>query len=171
PDRRAQLLRAVPAVPALAGRSSADEDPRAGALRRQVAGGGRGDQRGAAGVRHRKARGGSGVTCDVTYSTNDFKSDLKPVWCPGCGDFAVLNSVYRALADLGRAPHDTVVVSGIGCSSRLPGYVETYGFNSLHGRALPIATGVKLAAPKLNVIAVGGDGDGIAIGGNHFLHA
>jgi len=67
-------------------------------------------------------------------------------------------------------PHDTVVVSGIGCSSRLPGYVETYGFNSLHGRALPIATGVKLASPGLNVIAVGGDGDGIAIGGNHFLH-
>jgi len=111
------------------------------------------------------------VTCDVTYSANDFKSDLKPVWCPGCGDYAVLNSVYRALADLNCAPHDTVVVSGIGCSSRLPGYVETYGFNSLHGRALPIATGVKLAAPKLNVIAVGGDGDGIAIGGNHFLHA
>ena len=111
------------------------------------------------------------MSCEVTYSANDFKTDLKPVWCPGCGDFAVLNSVYRALADLGCAPHDTVVVSGIGCSSRLPGYVETYGFNSLHGRALPIATGVKLAAPKLNVVAVGGDGDGIAIGGNHFLHA
>jgi 2-oxoglutarate ferredoxin oxidoreductase subunit beta len=111
------------------------------------------------------------VTCEVTFTANDFKSDLKPVWCPGCGDFAVLNSVYRALADLGCAPQDTVIVSGIGCSSRLPGYVETYGFNSLHGRALPIATGVKLAAPKLNVLAVGGDGDGIAIGGNHFLHA
>ena len=111
------------------------------------------------------------MSCEVTYSANDFKSELKPVWCPGCGDFAVLNSVYRALAELGCAPHDTVIVSGIGCSSRLPGYVESYGFNSLHGRALPIATGVKLAAPKLNVIAVGGDGDGIAIGGNHFLHA
>ena len=111
------------------------------------------------------------MTCEVTFSANDYKSDLKPVWCPGCGDFAVLNSVYRALADLQCAPHDTVIVSGIGCSSRLPGYVETYGFNSLHGRALPIATGVKLASPKLNVVAVGGDGDGIAIGGNHFLHS
>ena len=105
------------------------------------------------------------------YSPNDYKSDLKPVWCPGCGDFGVLNSVYRALADLHCEPHETVVVSGIGCSSRLPGYVETYGLNSLHGRALPIATGVKLAAPNLTVLAVGGDGDGIAIGGNHFMHA
>jgi 2-oxoglutarate ferredoxin oxidoreductase subunit beta len=105
------------------------------------------------------------------YSPNDYKTDLKPVWCPGCGDFAVLNSVYRALADLKCEPHETVLVSGIGCSSRLPGYVETYGFNSLHGRALPIATGVKLAAPDLTVLAVGGDGDGIAIGGNHFMHA
>jgi 2-oxoglutarate ferredoxin oxidoreductase subunit beta len=111
------------------------------------------------------------VSCDVQFSPNDYKTDLKPVWCPGCGDFGVLNSVYRALADVGCAPHDTVVISGIGCSSRLPGYVETYGLNSLHGRALPIATGVKLAAPRLNVIAVGGDGDGIAIGGNHFMHA
>jgi 2-oxoglutarate/2-oxoacid ferredoxin oxidoreductase subunit beta len=101
---------------------------------------------------------------------NEFKTDLKPVWCPGCGDFAVLNSVYRALSDSGCTPEQTVIVSGIGCSSRLPGYVETYGFNSLHGRALPIATGVKLAKPKLTVIAVGGDGDGMAIGGNHFLH-
>lgn len=101
---------------------------------------------------------------------NDYKSDLKPVWCPGCGDFGVLNSLYRAMAELSLDPHNSVVVSGIGCSSRLPGYVEAYGFNSLHGRALPIATGIKLANPKLNVIAVGGDGDGIAIGGNHFLH-
>jgi 2-oxoglutarate ferredoxin oxidoreductase subunit beta len=110
------------------------------------------------------------MTC-APYSPQEYKTDLKPVWCPGCGDFAVLNSVYRALADMHFEPHETVIVSGIGCSSRLPGYVETYGFNSLHGRALPIATGVKLAAPKLNVIAVGGDGDGIAIGGNHFIHA
>ncbi|HSY50062.1 MAG TPA: 2-oxoacid:ferredoxin oxidoreductase subunit beta [Thermoanaerobaculia bacterium] len=105
------------------------------------------------------------------YSVQDYKTDLKPVWCPGCGDFAVLNSVYRALADLKCEPHETVVVSGIGCSSRLPGYVESYGFNTLHGRALPIATGTKLAAPNLHVIAVGGDGDGLAIGGNHFMHA
>ena len=101
---------------------------------------------------------------------NEFKTDLKPVWCPGCGDHAVLNSVYRALSEAGCEPHETVIVSGIGCSSRLPGYVDTYGFNSLHGRALPIATGVKLAAPRMTVVAVGGDGDGVAIGGNHFLH-
>ncbi|MBK5259946.1 MAG: 2-oxoacid:ferredoxin oxidoreductase subunit beta [Thermoanaerobaculia bacterium] len=107
----------------------------------------------------------------MSANAKDYKSDLKPVWCPGCGDFGVLNSLYRAFADLELAPHETVVVSGIGCSSRLPGYVETYGFNSLHGRALPIATGVKLASPQLNVVAVGGDGDGLAIGGNHFLHS
>jgi 2-oxoglutarate ferredoxin oxidoreductase subunit beta len=110
------------------------------------------------------------MTCEP-HTPNDFKSDLKPVWCPGCGDFGVLTSLYRALADSGAEPHETVVVSGIGCSSRLPGYVETYGFNSLHGRALPIATGVKAARPDLTVVAVGGDGDGIAIGGNHFIHS
>ncbi|MFZ2493612.1 MAG: 2-oxoacid:ferredoxin oxidoreductase subunit beta [Thermoanaerobaculia bacterium] len=109
--------------------------------------------------------------CEFNYTPNEYKSDLKPVWCPGCGDFGVLNSLYRAMSDLRLEPQDTVVVSGIGCSSRLPGYVETYGFNSLHGRALPIATGIKLANPKLNVVVVGGDGDGIAIGGNHFMHA
>jgi 2-oxoglutarate ferredoxin oxidoreductase subunit beta len=111
------------------------------------------------------------MTCDVTFTANDFKSELKPVWCPGCGDFAVLNSVYRALAIAGCAPHETIIVSGIGCSSRLPGYVDTYGFNSLHGRALPIATGAKLASPRMTVVAVGGDGDGLAIGGNHLMHA
>jgi 2-oxoglutarate ferredoxin oxidoreductase subunit beta len=107
---------------------------------------------------------------EFNYTPNEYKSDLKPVWCPGCGDFGVLNSLYRAMAELRMDPHDTVVVSGIGCSSRLPGYVEAYGFNSLHGRALPIATGIKMANPHLNVVVVGGDGDGIAIGGNHFLH-
>jgi 2-oxoglutarate ferredoxin oxidoreductase subunit beta len=107
----------------------------------------------------------------MTFTANDFKTDLKPVWCPGCGDFAVLNSTHRALAAAGCAPHETILISGIGCSSRLPGYVETYGFNSLHGRALPIATGAKLASPRMTVVAVGGDGDGLAIGGNHFMHA
>jgi 2-oxoglutarate ferredoxin oxidoreductase subunit beta len=107
---------------------------------------------------------------DFTYTPNEYKSDLKPVWCPGCGDFGVLGSLYRAMAELRLDPHETVVVSGIGCSSRLPGYVEAYGFNSLHGRALPIATGIKMANPLLKVVVVGGDGDGIAIGGNHFLH-
>jgi 2-oxoglutarate/2-oxoacid ferredoxin oxidoreductase subunit beta len=107
---------------------------------------------------------------EFNYTPNEYKSDLKPVWCPGCGDFGVLNSLYRAMAELRYDPEDTVVISGIGCYSRLPGYVESYGFNSLHGRALPIATGIRLANPKLNVVVVGGDGDGIAIGGNHFLH-
>jgi 2-oxoglutarate ferredoxin oxidoreductase subunit beta len=111
------------------------------------------------------------MSCDATFNANDFKSELKPVWCPGCGDFAVLNSVYRALAAAGSAPHETIIVSGIGCSSRLPGYVDTYGFNSLHGRALPIATGAKLGSPRMTVVAVGGDGDGLAIGGNHLMHA
>jgi 2-oxoglutarate ferredoxin oxidoreductase subunit beta len=101
----------------------------------------------------------------------DYKSDLKPVWCAGCGDFGALAALHRAMARLQLSPSETVVISGIGCSSRLPGYVSTFGFNGLHGRALPLATGVKVARPELTVIAVGGDGDGIAIGGNHFLHA
>ena len=106
-----------------------------------------------------------------TFQPADYKSDLKPVWCAGCGDFGALASLHRAMAKLQLEPWNTVVVSGIGCSSRLPGYVETFGFNGVHGRALTLASGVKLARPELNVIAVGGDGDGIAIGGNHFLHA
>ena len=101
----------------------------------------------------------------------DYKSDLKPVWCAGCGDFGALAALHRAMAKLQLQPRDTVVVSGIGCSSRLPGYVSTFGFNGVHGRALTLATGIKVARPELTVVAVGGDGDGIAIGGNHFLHA
>lgn len=100
-----------------------------------------------------------------------FKSDLKPIWCPGCGDFGVLAAAYRAFAELDLDPDRTVVVSGIGCSSRFPGFVTTYGFHGVHGRALPTAMGVKLANPELEVIAVGGDGDGFAIGGGHFPHA
>lgn len=102
---------------------------------------------------------------------NDFKSDLKPIWCPGCGDFGVLASLYRAFAQLDLDPARTVIVSGIGCSSRLPGFVSTYGVHTLHGRALPVAMGVKLANPELTVVAVGGDGDGFAIGAGHFPHA
>jgi 2-oxoglutarate/2-oxoacid ferredoxin oxidoreductase subunit beta len=102
---------------------------------------------------------------------NDYKSDLKPIWCPGCGDFGVLASLYRAFAELELDPARTVVVSGIGCSSRLPGFVSTYGVHTLHGRALPVAMGVKLANPELTVVAVGGDGDGFAIGAGHFPHA
>lgn len=107
----------------------------------------------------------------TAFKPTDYKSELKPVWCPGCGDFGVVGALYKAMAELQLEPWNTVMVSGIGCSSRLPGYVETYGINGLHGRALPLATGVKLARPETNVVAVGGDGDGIAIGGNHFMHA
>jgi 2-oxoglutarate ferredoxin oxidoreductase subunit beta len=101
----------------------------------------------------------------------DYKSELKPIWCPGCGDYGVLQSLYRALAALGREPHEIAFISGIGCSSRIPGYTTAYGFNSVHGRALPIAQGVKLANPDLLVIVAGGDGDGFSIGGGHVAHA
>jgi 2-oxoglutarate ferredoxin oxidoreductase subunit beta len=101
----------------------------------------------------------------------DYKSDVKPTWCPGCGDFGVLASLYQAMAQLELDPANTVVVSGIGCSSRLPFFVKTYGFQTAHGRVLPVAIGVKTANPDLTVIAVGGDGDGFSIGGGHLAHA
>jgi 2-oxoglutarate ferredoxin oxidoreductase subunit beta len=101
----------------------------------------------------------------------DYKRDLKPVWCPGCGDFGVVNALYKTLSDLGLERHNTALVSGIGCSSRLPGYVAAYGFNALHGRALTLATGAKLANSKVTTIVAGGDGDGFAIGMGHFPHA
>jgi len=100
-----------------------------------------------------------------------YRSDVKPVWCPGCGDHTVLLSLTRALAALALLPENVVIVSGIGCSSRLPAYTSCYGFHGVHGRALPVATGLKLARPDLTVIVTGGDGDGYSIGGNHFLHA
>jgi 2-oxoglutarate ferredoxin oxidoreductase subunit beta len=105
------------------------------------------------------------------YTAKDFKSDLKPIWCPGCGDFGVVQAIYRALANVGRPPHEIAFVSGIGCSSRIPGYTTAYGFNSVHGRALPIAQGIKLANPDLLVLVAGGDGDGFSIGGGHVAHA
>ena len=101
----------------------------------------------------------------------DYKSDVKPTWCPGCGDFGVLAALYQALAQLELDPVRTVVVSGIGCSSRLPFFVQTYGFQTAHGRVLPVATGLKIANPELTVIAVGGDGDGFSIGAGHLVHA
>ena len=104
-------------------------------------------------------------------SAKDFKTAVKPIWCPGCGHFAVLSALTKALAWLALPKEDVAVVSGIGCSSRLPAYVDTYGFHGVHGRALPVATGLKAARPDLTVIAAGGDGDGYSIGGNHFLHA
>ena len=111
------------------------------------------------------------MTSLPTLTAKDFKSDLKPIWCPGCGDFGVLQAIYRALAAIGRPPHEIAFISGIGCSSRIPGYTTAYGFNSVHGRALPIAQGIKLARPELLVLAAGGDGDGFSIGGGHVPHA
>jgi 2-oxoglutarate ferredoxin oxidoreductase subunit beta len=101
----------------------------------------------------------------------NFKSAVKPVWCPGCGDYSVLSAITKALAIIGKPPHEVGVVSGIGCSSRIPAYTSCYGFHGVHGRALAAATGLKVARPDLTVIVTGGDGDGYSIGGNHFLHA
>jgi len=101
----------------------------------------------------------------------DYKSATKPVWCPGCGDFAVLLSFTKAFAELQLPPEEVAVISGIGCSSRIPAYLKAYGFHAVHGRALPVATGLKIARPDLTVLAAGGDGDGFSIGGNHFLQA
>ncbi|CCQ74839.1 2-oxoacid:ferredoxin oxidoreductase subunit beta [Magnetospira sp. QH-2] len=104
-------------------------------------------------------------------TAKDFKSEYKPVWCPGCGDFSVLSAFTKALAEWGRPKEDVAIISGIGCSSRIPAYTSVYGFHGVHGRALALATGLKVARPDLTVIATGGDGDGFSIGGNHFIHA
>jgi 2-oxoglutarate ferredoxin oxidoreductase subunit beta len=100
-----------------------------------------------------------------------FKSGYKPIWCPGCGDYSVLSSVTKAFAMLELRPENVAVVSGIGCSSRIPAYTNCYGFHGVHGRALAAGTGLKVARPDLTVLVAGGDGDGYSIGGNHFLHA
>jgi 2-oxoglutarate ferredoxin oxidoreductase subunit beta len=100
-----------------------------------------------------------------------YKSGYKPIWCPGCGDYTVLGAVTKALALLQRPPHEVAVVSGIGCSSRIPAYTSCYGFHGVHGRSLAAATGLKVARPELTVLVASGDGDGYSIGGNHFLHA
>lgn len=104
-------------------------------------------------------------------SKKDFQSDQMVRWCPGCGDYAILTAVQNALPELNRLKEEFVFVSGIGCSSRFPYYMDTYGFHTIHGRAPAIATGVKLANPKLDVWLVSGDGDSLSIGGNHFIHA
>ena len=106
----------------------------------------------------------------ATYTAQDFKKG-QPRWCPGCGDHFFLASLHKAMAEIGVAPADIAVISGIGCSSRLPHYMATYGMNTIHGRAAAIATGCKVANPRLTVWQVSGDGDGLAIGGNHFIHA
>ena len=100
----------------------------------------------------------------------DFVSDQMVKWCPGCGDHAILSSFLKVLPELGVKKEDVVVVSGIGCSSRFPYYVKSYGFHGIHGRAAPLATGIKITNPKLNVWMITGDGDSLAIGGNHFIH-
>lgn len=109
--------------------------------------------------------------CPKAYEAKDFKSDQYVRWCPGCGDHAVLAVLHKAMAEVGIEPHRTAVISGIGCSSRLPYYMNTYGFHTIHGRAAAIATGVKTANPRLSVWMISGDGDSLAIGGNHFIHA
>lgn len=106
-----------------------------------------------------------------TFAPANFKSDQAVRWCPGCGDHAILNTLHKAMAALGIAPHRTAVISGIGCSSRLPYYMNTYGFHTIHGRAAAVATGYKVANPDMTVWQISGDGDGLAIGGNHFIHA
>jgi 2-oxoglutarate/2-oxoacid ferredoxin oxidoreductase subunit beta len=105
------------------------------------------------------------------YTPKDFKSDQEVRWCPGCGDHAVLSSVQRALAELGIPKEKFAFISGIGCSSRFPYYMDTFGFHGIHGRASAIASGVKAANPDLSVWQITGDGDALAIGGNHFIHA
>lgn len=103
-------------------------------------------------------------------SVASYKSGLKPIWCAGCGDYGAINPFYQALLACEIQPKDTVIVSGIGCSGRFPYFCNTYGFHGVHGRALPTAAGMKLANPKLNIFAVGGDGDGLGIGGGHLPH-
>jgi 2-oxoglutarate ferredoxin oxidoreductase subunit beta len=105
------------------------------------------------------------------YTPKDFKSDQEVRWCPGCGNHAVLNAVQKALPELGIAKEKFAFISGIGCSSRFPYYMDTYGFHGIHGRASAIASGVKIANPGLSVWEITGDGDALAIGGNHFIHA
>src|SRR5256886_11286732 len=110
------------------------------------------------------------ATAPVPLDAKTFKAEVPPDWCPGCGDFGVLNALQNACAELKIAPHRLMVVSGIGCSSNLPGFFNAYGMHTLHGRALAVACGVKLGNHELTVIATGGDGDGYGIGGNHFTH-
>lgn len=105
----------------------------------------------------------------VTFK--DFRNNVRPNWCPGCGDFSVQAAIQRAAANIGLVPDDLAVVSGIGCSGRISGYINSYGFHGIHGRVLPIAQGVKMGNRDLTVIAAGGDGDGFAIGMGHTVHA
>jgi 2-oxoglutarate ferredoxin oxidoreductase subunit beta len=108
---------------------------------------------------------------DKELTLDFYDGPVSPDWCPGCGDFGVLNAMKRAALQLGLLPHELMFVSGIGCSSNLPGFIHSYGVHSLHGRAVPVATGIHLANPDLHVVITGGDGDGYGIGMGHFIHA
>ncbi len=110
------------------------------------------------------------TTQELQLKPKDYKSKINPDWCPGCGDFGVLNGLQRACVELGIPPHMILNVSGIGCSSNFPGYFKAYGMHTLHGRSLAYATGAQLVNHELTVICTGGDGDGYGIGGNHFTH-
>lgn len=107
----------------------------------------------------------------VNYEAKDYKGERKPTWCPGCGNYAVLSALNKAMSEMNYTPDETTLVSGIGCSSRFPFFTGTYGFHTIHGRALPVSMGLKQARPDINVVTLGGDGDGLSIGGNHFIHA
>jgi len=111
------------------------------------------------------------VAEEIKVTLKDYKSDQKSTWCPGCGDFGILSSIQMALVSLNIPPHMAMIVSGIGCGSKLPDYMNINGYLTLHGRAIPALTGIHLANHKLVAIAVTGDGDGYGIGGNHFMHA
>ncbi len=108
---------------------------------------------------------------DFPYNAEDYKSDFKPTWCPGCGNYAQWRAIRTALSQLEITPENVVLVSGIGCSSHMPNFLNVYGVQTVHGRAIPVATGVRLANPELTVLVYGGDGDIYGIGGNHFVHA
>lgn len=107
----------------------------------------------------------------VPLTVRDMKGKVEPDWCPGCGDFGVLAALKQAIVELGLYPHEVMTISGIGCSSNLPGYINTYGMHTLHGRSLAVASGAALANHEMKVVVTGGDGDGYGIGGNHFVHS
>ena len=109
------------------------------------------------------------MSSDIRFT--DFKSDKQPTWCPGCGDFGTMNGMMKALAETGNDPDNTFVVAGIGCSGKIGTYMHSYALHGVHGRALPVGIGVKLANPDLEVMVAGGDGDGYSIGAGHFIHA
>ena len=109
------------------------------------------------------------MSSDVRFT--DFKSDKQPTWCPGCGDFGTMNGMMKALAETGNDPDNTFVVAGIGCSGKIRTYMHSYALHGVHGRALPVGIGIKLANPDLEVMVAGGDGDGFSIGAGHFVHA